>query len=175
MPVTGKINIEPELMTVGTYEEEKDWRQRAPSGPWGLEPFDYGVWTDSETGLVCALKRNHSGAWCGYVFVEEAHPINLGIGQVADYSADEPTGNLTSGNPVWLDCHGGVTYHDTMSVPEGLADGIAVGFDCAHFNDISPAYTGGGGDYRTASYVINEVRSLAKQILDYRPLQQLAV
>lgn len=181
--IHGKLNIEIELMTIGTYDalQSTEWKERAGRGEWGHEPFDFGVWVDNATGLTCAIKRNHGGAWCGYVFVEEDHPINQ-----RDASDDEYRTDLTSGNPAWLNVHGGVTWHDTMSVPDGLADGMAVGFDCAHYGDLIPGYSvernhpdpmssRRDGTYRTASYVIDEVRSLAKQIMAYRPLHQLAV
>jgi hypothetical protein len=65
-----------------------------------------------------------------------------------------------------------------MEVPDVNVSGKAVGFDCAHHNDQSPRdtlYGRGYGEYRTASFAIAEVRSLARQIAEFRPIQQLAV
>lgn len=182
MAIHGKLNIEPELATIGSYDGDgqQDWKKRAGSGPWSHEPFDFMVWVDSTTGYTCAMKRNHGGAWCGYVYPGSDHPIH------------EPEGDigwghgLEGGNPVWLDVHGGVTWHRDMEVPHGLASGIAVGFDCAHHMDLIPGYilernhpdpmsARRDGEYRSSSYVLAEVRKLARQISEYRPLQQLAV
>ncbi len=182
MAVRGKLNIEPELATIGIYDEKQDWKERAGSGPWGHEPFDFMVWVDNATGYTCAMKRNHGGSWCGYVYPGNDHPIHT--------SSPDPDGDyahgLESGNPVWLDVHGGVTWHREMDVPHDLASGKAVGFDCAHHMDMVPGYSiernhpdpmglMRDGEYRTASFVLAEVRSLARQISEFRPLQQLAV
>ena len=37
-------------------------------GPWQHEP-DLVRWTDAATGLQCLTRRNHAGAWCGYVAI----------------------------------------------------------------------------------------------------------
>lgn len=177
--IHGKLNIEPELATIGSYDGERQpaWKERAGSGPWSHEPFDYMVWVDSLTGYTCAMKRNHGGAWCGYVYVPEEHPVNA-------YDGDAEGRDLTMGNPVWLDVHGGVTWHGHMAVPDGLADGMAVGFDCAHLGDLIPGYVVErnhpdvpsvlrDGEYRSSHYVLAEVRKLAQQIHEFKPLQQM--
>jgi hypothetical protein len=167
MAIHGKLNIEHELMTIGTYSRtEGHWSDGARSGPWSLEPFDFGTWVDAQSGYTCAIKRNSSGSWCGYVYAGDDHPINT------------EGHNLEHGEPVWLDVHGGVTWHREMEVPDVNVSGKAVGFDCAHHGDMSPRdslYGRGYGEYRTASFAIAEVRSLAKQIAEFRPIQQLAV
>jgi hypothetical protein len=172
MAIHGKLNIEHEFMTIGSKERDQNhWSTGVRSGPWALEPFDFGCWVDAQTGYTCAIKRNVVGAWCGYVFAPEDHPVHF-----RDEGMDEYQRNLTSGNPVWLECHGGVTYHGTMDLPDGLVSGLAIGFDCSHLADLSPRDTVKGpacGDYATASYAIGEVRKLAKQIHEYRPLQQM--
>lgn len=165
--INGKLNIEHEFMTIGTYDEEKRWKESAGQGEWNHEPFDFGVWVDNATGYTCAIKRNHGGAWCGYVYPGADHPIHEPEGDIGFGHG------LEEGNPVWLDVHGGVTLHSAMEVPHDLASGIAVGFDCAHSGDTVPGYPWAGGEYRTASFVIAEVRKLAKQIHAYRPIQQL--
>lgn len=164
------VNIERELMAIGRYEgEAADWERKAGPGEWDREPFDFGWWTDEATGLTCAIKRNHGGAWCGYVFVPTTHPANQKV--------DDPDvgGDLTGGNPTWFDVHGGVTWHGPMEV-EGMENaGVAVGFDTAHSGDFVPAMDRGWnrGTYRTARYVIDEVRSLAKQIHGFQPVAQI--
>ena len=169
MAIHGKLNIEPELATIGTYEDNsKDWQEKAGIGSWSYEPFDFAVWVDNATGYTCAIKRNGGGAWCGYVYAPEDHPVHF-----RDVDMDEYQTDLTIGNPVWFDVHGGVTWHGKMDVQEGRAEGMAVGFDCAHSQDLIPGWKCGNGEYRSASYAIGEVRKLAKQIHEYRPLQQM--
>ena len=169
MAIHGKLNIEHEFMTIGSKERDQNhWSTGVRSGPWALEPFDFGCWVDAQTGYTCAIKRNGGGAWCGYVYAPEDHPVHFRDGDMDEYQTD-----LTSGNPVWFDVHGGVTWHGKMDVQEGLAEGMAVGFDCAHSQDLIPGWMCGNGEYRSASYAIAEVRKLAKQIHEYRPLQQM--
>lgn len=43
-------------------------------GPWHREP-DKMQWQDEATGLPCLIVRNHGGAWCGYVGVNDGHPL----------------------------------------------------------------------------------------------------
>lgn len=73
-----------------TNMDKSDW----PDGPWMNEP-DKEQWTDEATGLPCLIKRNGSGALCGYVGVTEGHPWFM---QDYDY--------------VDADVHGGLTYSD---------------------------------------------------------------
>jgi hypothetical protein len=166
------INIAPEPMTIGMYDGVELGRSEWPSGPWDAEGFDWGTWSDAESGLRCAIKRNHSGSWCGYVVIPTNPPINERTPESEeeeDYVAD-----LTAGNPVWLDVHGGVTFHGFWSLKEADLSGWAVGFDCSHSGDTSPRYTAlHSGEYRDFLYVVAEVRSLAKQLAEYEPLKQL--
>jgi hypothetical protein len=191
MPVSGRLNIEPEFMTFGTYDDGGTrWDSRPdcdviPSNwvySWKHEGFDWGEWVDTVTGFRCVIKRNWSGAWCGYVLVPDDHPIH-----VAEATDEEYHKNLESGNPVWLDVHGGVTLHGHIKIPSTGEEARAVGFDCSHCHDRAPGsvawtYDDAGNKtgydpqtYRTASFAIDEVRSLARQIFFYRPLQQLAI
>lgn len=151
-------------MRQGTFARGRDideWREEAGPGPWSSEP-DWAVWEDP-SGLTCAVQRNGYGTWCGYVWVD-THPLR--------------GGSLDKGDPVWLDCHGGVTWHGRMTIPEAGLDGIAVGFDCNHSSDMAPKYAQEEwgrfrGTYRTMDYAVNETRSLADQIAAFDPLQQL--
>jgi hypothetical protein len=43
-------------------------------GPW-VDEVDKVQWQDDATGLPCLVKRNHMGAWCGYVGVSKGHPL----------------------------------------------------------------------------------------------------
>ena len=51
-------------MITGTEREPGDyWRDTAVRGEWETEPHDWGTWVDDETGLVCLIRRNHSGGF----------------------------------------------------------------------------------------------------------------
>lgn len=108
---------------------EESW----PEGPWTKEP-DKRQWVDDATGLDCLMHRNGSGAWCGYVGVPEGHPLFARDYEHADVSV-----------------HGGLTYsafcQDTKDESEGICHVPLpgrphkvwwLGFDCAHYNDLSP-------------------------------------
>jgi hypothetical protein len=138
-------------------------------GPWKDEP-DKAHWVDPTTGLDCLIVRNNGGALCGYVGVPEGHPKH-GV----DY------------NNVAVNCHGGLTFANKCSPSENPARGIChvaedaandnvwwLGFDCAHYLDISPAYESHGGSgflfsegsYKDFDYVRQEVEYLARQLRD---------
>jgi len=142
-----------------------------PEGPWMTEP-DKEQWTDEATGLPCLIKRNGSGALCGYVGVTEGHPW---FAQDYDY--------------VEADVHGGLTYADFCQegddghtichiVDPGEPDRVWwLGFDCAHCGDYLPAHDAGHQrmmnaffegysreeTYRDRAYVKAECASLAAQ------------
>jgi hypothetical protein len=121
------------------------------------------VWVDDKTGLPCQAKRNHSGAWCGYVGVPEGHRA-YGRGY-----EDVPAV-----------VHGGLTFagHWSDEGPWWL------GFDCGHFMDRMPAMDarlreihktrpdfpdmpevmGWRQEYRDLAYVVDEVTQLAAQL-----------
>ena len=164
-------------MITGTEREPGDyWRDTAVRGEWETEPHDWGSWVDDETGLVCLIRRNHSGAWCGYVIVPPGHPI---FAQSPASDDDAYHDDLTTGCPVWLDVHGGVTFDGHLRCDPAGVRGHAVGFDCAHSRDVVPRYAGdryfGGssGEYRTTGFAVEQVTALAKQIAEYQPIAQL--
>lgn len=164
-------------MITGIEREPGDyWRDTAVRGEWETEPYDWGTWVDEETGLTCLIRRNHSGAWCGYVIVPPGHPI---FAQSPASDDDAYHDDLTTGCPVWLDVHGGVTFDGYVKCDPAGVRGHAVGFDCAHSRDVVPRYAGdryfGGssGEYRTAGFAVEQVTSLAKQIAEYQPVAQL--
>ena len=158
-----------------------------PDGPWMSEP-DKEQWEDEATGMPCLIVRNCMGALCGYVGVDDSHPLHKkGYGDCVkpgcrheDYCdyANRPEG--------MFEVHGGLTYSDLcMEGPEaetichipapGEPDPIWwFGFDTAHAGDYEPGegiYDGkrvfeplAGGEYRTREYVKAECASLAKQL-----------
>lgn len=91
-------------------------------GPWQDEPDRYSFTHD---GYSCVLIRNNSGAWCGYVHVHENHPWYKDLDIL-----DER-----------IDVYGGLTYQGKRLVYEDpLDDRYFIGFDCAHYNDLVPAF-----------------------------------
>ncbi len=157
-------------MKTWTNIDKSEWDR----GPWDTEP-DKAQWYDEETGAACLIVRNDSGALCGYAGVEKDHPM-FGIGY-----DDSPAYSL--------DVHGGPTFANSClevdgepgkgvcHVPDsGRTDQVWwFGFDCAHYQDLSPAYAHRFqhslfpaserlGIYRDFDYVKREVANLAKQL-----------
>ena len=145
-------------------------------GPWDGEP-DKVSWTDEETGLPCLAVRPvpHLGNWCGYVAVEPGHPWHGKGYEVPDV---EVHGGLTFAASCDDDApvEGAVCH---MPEPGRPADVWWFGFDCGHFNDISPAMVANCPEltaiydhaeglfkpvYRPLAYVKAECRSLAAQL-----------
>ena len=92
-------------------------------GPWLDEPDNHEF---VQQGFQCILKRNHSGAWCGYVLLPPDHPW---------YGID--TESLT------VDCYGGVTWAEkdlpaSNKYTDIRADHWVIGFDCTHAFDYAP-------------------------------------
>lgn len=144
-----------------------------PAGPWDDEP-DKVQWPDQATGLPClAVRRGHSGHWCGYVGLPPEHPL-YGKGY----------------EDVDVEVHGGLTFADTCQPDADEARGIChvpdesepadvwwFGFDCAHAWDFSPydkkLETERGypftimadQKYRTLAYVQAQCAQLAAQLV----------
>lgn len=140
-------------------------------GPWETEP-DKVQWADEETGLACLVKRNHWGAWCGYVGLPVGHPWREGSYDDFD-----------------VDVHGGLTYGPSPCEEAPNDAGIChvvenpeeddvrwIGFDCNHSGDLAPGMLAHERkhdfppisspwpeSYKTIDYAKGEVRSLAKQ------------
>lgn len=101
-----------------------------PDGPWRTEP-DRLQWVHA--GYACLMVRHPAlGHWCGYVGVDRTHP---------DYgkSSEDPD----------VQVHGGLTYaapcrDNICHVPApGMPDDVWwFGFDCAHWQDLSPNILG---------------------------------
>lgn len=140
-------------------------------GPWMTEP-DKASWTDEKTGYPCLIVRNHQGALCGYVGIEETHP---------DFKKDY----MDIDGAILV--HGGLTFADRCQhsddpsigichIPDpGKSDNIWwFGFDCSHSFDYAPAYEKlvskyvkyltANAIYRNFVYVKAQVRKLARQL-----------
>jgi hypothetical protein len=150
---------------------------------WLNEP-DYKRWRDGETQLQCLILRAGStGALCGYVRL----PKNLAKKMIrhrrrfAFFSSSGRAYRRAGYDmPAFraLDVHGGLTYSGSITTRlRGKERGVWVGFDCAHFNDLTPTLDkvmerNGIGAlmtqqvriYRDINYVTNEVKALARQI-----------
>ena len=119
-----------------------------PAGEWDNEP-DELHWIDDATGLRSRLRRNVVGALCGYVEVPTSHP-HFGC----NYEKFE------------IFAHGGLTY----SAP-AYGQGYEVGFDCAHYDDISPdmllfGIERSGATYKNVDFVRQQCAAIAQQLYD---------
>lgn len=148
-----------------------------PRGPWDGEP-DKVQWTD-ETGLACLAVRNRMGSWCGYVGVEEGHPL---FGMEYSDCPQQCGEDWCKHRPdALLHIHGGVTYTDfcqeesdngVCHVPmPGRAHRVWwIGFDTCHCNDVQPALPSfnaifkGHSTYKDLGYVEGQCASLAAQL-----------
>jgi|WetSurMetagenome_2_1015567.scaffolds.fasta_scaffold156149_5 hypothetical protein len=125
-----------------------------PRGEWDNEP-DKIEFTDEETGYFCEAARvNYSGVWCGYVSIPFSHPaLHYKCPCCKDYHFIEG-----------LKVHWGVNYKR----PNEDKTLFCLGFDCGHCTDISPKDDDQSFKddraYRNKEYVLNEIRSLAKQL-----------
>lgn len=156
--------IEQELAGLTHYTDRTGW----PAGEWDSEP-DRESWTTT-AGLPGLAARGGVGAWCGYAAVDPGHPLYK-----MDYSQVQG-----------IYCHGDLTYSGLCGghichVPEpGQPEDVWwLGFDTAHFTDVSPGllamekrlawppkpvtpywtYT-----YKNLAYVKQEVETLANQL-----------
>jgi len=135
-----------------------------------LDEPDKIQYTDEDTGLPCLIVRGPAGALCGYVGVDEKHSLFETDYDSVDYDQ--------------VETHWGLTFSSKCCPREG---GLGIchapgenetdnvwwfGFDCGHSGDYCPAYSSDVGDgydsYRTIAYVERKVRTLAKQLLDYK-------
>ena len=121
--------------------------------PWDKEPSEL-TWVDKKTGLCCEIFRHPTlGHLCGYVNIEPNHPLN----------------------EIPYDCinfnvHGGITFSDYLE--NSYIKKWKLGFDCAHWNDITPFLNSKcenpDATYKTIEYVKNQCKKLAKQIWNYK-------
>ena len=145
-------------MRTGRDDKKRaEWFQRP--GEWNSEP-DWAVL--EEESMSCTVRRNGSGAWCGYVIIPDWHPF---------YGNTK----VMHGEPVWLDVHGGVSFNGMMGFnPEtGIDPSWVVGFDCSHMSDLSPGDPRSAGTYHNFEYAETETRGLAAQVSQHGSLEQL--
>lgn len=133
----------------GAVELDFHNRDKWPAGEWDNEEDEeyFLAYT-----LICRLRRNHFGAWCGYVSIQEGHPL---YGKHYD--------------EVDLAVHGGLTF-------SGEEDGLWwFGFDCCHAWDYAPGLhplvpadhmLDKDVVYRTIGYAKNETIKLAAQLIE---------
>lgn len=154
-----------------TNVDKSSW----PRGPWDAEP-DKKQWIDAATGLACLIVRNRDmGHLCGYVGVPSTHPAH-GM-SYSGYESENPVAAAVGA----ADVHGGLTFSSACGPhPDDPGRGIChvtepgepdawwFGFDCAHYQDVSPGYNRGwsrGGEvYRDVAYVEAECAKLAAQL-----------
>ena len=103
-------------------------------------------------GFDCEIKRHeYLLTLCGYASFRAKHSIN-----------NEQYRNALEN----IDVHGGVTYFEIS--PSGK---VTVGFDCAHYNDLSPTLQILEGknnyqEYRTVDFVKREIQKMVDQIIN---------
>jgi hypothetical protein len=147
------------------YQDKTGWGP----GPWQDEP-DKVQWTDPATGLPCLAVRNNMGALCGYVGVDESHPL---FGVDCDEVDVKVHGGLTFSNR----CAKGEPEHGICHKPDfGESDVVWwFGFDCSHLYDLSPQMSAllsvtslprppYKEEYRDLSYVQDQCTMLARQL-----------
>lgn len=103
----------------------------------------------------CLLLRGRMGTWCGYVALSKNHK---------DYNSTyEDVENLYT-------VHGGITFYGSLNeIDNSNLHGYKwVGFDCGHYNDISPIntfeYDSNYAEYRDLEYVESELKKLSYQV-----------
>jgi hypothetical protein len=138
-------------------------KKTAPVGPWTDEPNRVEF---KHAGLDCLLSRTAMGYWCGYVGLPRGH-------RFYGKSYDEDS--------VDVRVHGGLTYAEECNghvchLTEDDDKLWWLGFDCAHYMDLSPllhagahavsvaALFGNHGHYWTLEEVQAETRRLAEQL-----------
>lgn len=141
-------------------------------------------------GLPIHLRRNPMKAWCGYVGVARSHPyfgkdgndrvaVNRSLILIKDQSPisifveamQEDDGMVAL--DILLDCPGGITWARDKVPWGGLSNWWYFGFDCNHYNDLSPrdiiqemveGESWRTGTYRTFEFVLRATRNLAEQL-----------
>lgn len=135
-----------------THEEE-----------WLHEP-DYLCFIDDDTNYICEVKRMYCGHLCGYVHIGKSHYLHK---KDLCWCSDE-----MQNNPIAFSVHGGITYCEMSDLNDG--DWV-VGFDCAHAGDYVPekdnVILSNCERYGNLDYVIDECKSLAKQLYNYDKIE----
>lgn len=146
------------------FDKKENWGE----GEWQNEPDRLEF---EHSGFPCLLLRNIAvtGSWCGYVALPPSHPY-------FEKSYDDIDEDL--------EVHGGLTYNshcqgDICHKPKtDESDNVWwLGFDCAHFGDLSPRlaalmdslyspFLPFNEHYKNLNYVKRETEKLAKQLAE---------
>jgi len=146
-------------------------------GPWQGEP-DRVEWR--EGNKVCLVKRHPAhGHFCGYVGLQRGHKLyGKGYDEAHDFMEIDVHGGLTYAGPC-EEAAGREPRELICHVPEPGESHNRwwLGFDCAHFMDLSPklikdlkewgSFIEGAHAkdvYRDIDYVMDEVKRLADQL-----------
>ena|SRR5215471_6119083 len=159
--------------------KEQTWinlidRSKWEDGLWNGEP-DKKQWEDPATEYPCLAVRNDFGAWCGYVGVEETHPL-YGVSYDEIHCPIEVHGGLTFANFCDERSH---VDHRICHIPEpGEPDNLWwLGFDCNHVMDYAPGLfhkplKSDNASYKTLDYVRVECERLASQLCAHESPQK---
>lgn len=134
-------------MAMTSKSIEKEWRNE----PNEFE-FEY-------KGYNCLIKRGSIGALNGYVFIPKDHP-SYGM----DYNDLDES----------FDVHGGLTFSGELNNKKDGTVHFALGFDCAHFNDITPHLSDSEYFYPDAPFEIinsNILQRLLTSVLEFSGAQ----
>lgn len=143
-------------------------------------------------GLPLHMRRNPAKAWCGYVGVPNSHPFS-GKNSSDRVACDRSNILIKDQSPIalfceafkeddgctaldiLLDCPGGVTWANSQVPWGGLKGYWYFGFDCSHYNDLSPkdiiqemaeGTSWREGTYRDFDFVLRACRKLAEQLME---------
>jgi hypothetical protein len=132
-------------------------------GPWNDE-HDYEVWIDDATFYPCLMRRNQFAAWCGFVGVDQTHPLFL----------------IGVDNPIWnsFNIHGEIGFAQFYTEADLEFDPPIkrwwIGFNTSHKSDFLPnppkdssKYSKNTKDitkYKNVEYTKRETLYLASQL-----------
>jgi hypothetical protein len=155
-----------------TLYSKSEWK----AGPWSSEP-DHVTWIHPVTSYPCMAKRNLFGAWCGYVGLDDRHPLFLSEVGCEEFKYIEVHGAISMA---------GYFNEDALlfAPPRKL---WWVGFDAMQENDLCPYFEtevdrldqqierklikGKRNEepilYRDLDFIIGEIDSLAMQLSNF--------
>lgn len=145
-------------------------------------------------GLPIHMRRNHAKAWCGYVGVSNRHNL-FGCDYTTRVPVDRSTVLIRQQSPLTIfleahkddgcigldtliDCPGGLTWAKDRVPWGGLPGYWYFGFDCSHYNDLTPKdiiqgmadrvmYYGSEAQYRSFEWALRETRKLAETLAHF--------
>ena len=144
--------IKTEIISNIRYENYEN--KNLPYGEWTNEP-DKITWFFPQHNLMAMIVRHPLlGHLCGYVGLPNNHPL-YGV------SIDDAPGYV----------HGHWTYADYCddhichkALPDEPNKVYWLGFDCAHYNDLSPGLPYTQGTYKNIYYVANEIAQVLEEL-----------